>query len=1128
MRKKVKTIMLVLIGCLSAIAVFSADVENKCSVDFEKDGTAVLSNSMFSVSVSPYVGQNYGISKWFNKPTGFEMIDVLYGQTDYVKGHILGERWEHAKKDGKPTGTPLTHNFLTVPLLVQMNDETRANELVQVGAGNYKWKKTIIIRQDYSMIEINYELENLKSDPVSTALRFHSAMSPGARGAYQDKSEIIFIDTKDGVLALDQSLNADKYYERYKQDKYFIPQWEKKGAKRNWIHKKLTTPSLTGNWIAQVNQKNGDGMTMIVEKEKLVGFYNCPGVTIEPVMKAIFLKKGEKWQARIFLGSFSGAKGEKIVDSNPLFVSCGKLTIKSGKLTGRIIPLFKGQLQVSDDSGKVIFEASADSRKTVDISCEISSSENWTVKALDTKNRFIGSIDRNEKLNLYSPKIEIVDVEKPAMSWFFGLFGTEVYTQDGDENKIKDFLDKRDFTVYCAWNDSKEVKALAVKIAAELGVGIAYTKPKGKLLMIGSVGDALIRDTGMVKQSISAEWPGKDKGAILYYDNVEFIQNPAILIGGSNSKGALKAEELFISKFLNSIQAPTGFAFWPASNSDQIYPYSRPAENVGDKIVIEMAKGEYECAQAVITSYEDLSDVKISVAPLISEKTGRVLKKSYRASVRRRIGPIQIRWVNYYPIDRKDGWAGYPDPLLTRPDSFINSDKSQSLWLTFITPEKMDAGVYTSSITCKSKQGTKIIPIKIKVWDFVIPKNGLLQGEAYTTLANLPAPHRRELSTHHLRRWVRNLVEHGMRMIHIGVPGMMRYHFDKEGKLKDIGDWFIASEDGKIALDASYLKWLINEADKAGRPYDLSYMLYMDHLTGRQMFLFKRAFPKRFDKLPVRKSHFYANYYSQEMLTLAKRFFVKNKLMKRIMVKVGDEPRSLDIWYNRFVIGTAKAGLPYYTCLNSIDWKTAEDKITDLVLWQPLYMYYNKEFFEKAKKAGVKVSWYNCGPPPRIAIMTPASELRGYIWQGAKADLDIIAWWGIQTWGSEGSGTGKDLWQNRYAHWNMATYPVHPYKKAYTKKGRGWVDTAPIDSVRWELIREGMEDAWYVNILRKEIAKVREKGHKKAAEKAQAVLDKIWKEVFPTMNDYRPEYAKILQARKAIAEEIVKLQKIKK
>jgi len=186
--------------------------------------------------------------------------------------------------------------------------------------------------------------------------------------------------------------------------------------------------------------------------------------------------------------------------------------------------------------------------------------------------------------------------------------------------------------------------------------------------------------------------------------------------------------------------------------------------------------------------------------------------------------------------------------------------------------------------------------------------------------------------------------------------------------------------------------------------------------------------------------------------------------------------------------------------------------------FQTLYMLHDPEFFRRAKENGYLVSWYNCGPPPRTAIGATASELRSYLWQAAKADLDVICWWGIQCW----YGTG-DVWRNRYSHWNSVMYPAHPAKPAWLKQGAGWMDSPPLDSIRWEIIRDGMEDTRYVTLLRARIAEARRAGRAAEADRAEAVLQAIWKDVFPTLNDYNPPYETILASRRKIAEAILAL-----
>ena len=62
------------------------------------------------------------------------------------------------------------------------------------------------------------------------------------------------------------------------------------------------------------------------------------------------------------------------------------------------------------------------------------------------------------------------------------------------------------------------------------------------------------------------------------------------------------------------------------------------------------------------------------------EKTGKTLSKRYVTPYRRRNGPIRVRWVNFFPIntDRtRKGFAGFPDPLLSRPTTYLKAGDSQ-------------------------------------------------------------------------------------------------------------------------------------------------------------------------------------------------------------------------------------------------------------------------------------------------------------------------------------------------------------------------------------------------------------------------------------------------------------------
>jgi hypothetical protein len=1081
------------------------------AVTMRRDGSVTLENALVRATASNRPGAEQGLQSWIFKPTGFEMIDVLYGQTDYIQGHALGERWDTVTLDGIKSAAPAV-GTLYVPLENGVAADGSGAKIVQVAQGDDRWQRTFVLRRDLAALEVRYELKNLSNRPGCFALRFHSALSPGARGKYQNRNEDIWLPTDDGALGLDQSLSVDEYLKKFSSSIYFLPMNDE--PRRSWARN--VKSNLAGNWAAQVNRESGDGVALIIERKTLAGFYNSPGATLEPVLRAVVLQPGESWSTRVFLSSFTGVRSKKIVDANPLYAATAKPRIENGTLGGEVVPCFAGTLQVVDEAGKIVFVENALPTQVITLHGRLAGA-NWSIVARDTTGAIIGSVNAKGEVELSEPKVSTPKAEKPVVE-------AEVYSDKSTPEQVRAFLAPRDFTVYADWSAPPEQKEAARRIALKLGVGLTWTKPEGQIrvLALGAPQEnEVVREAGLLRHSVTAQWPGAGKGAILAYDNYEGTQQPVLLVTGSDEAGTMRALQQFERQYLSDVKAPQGFDFWATSTGTKVYPFTHPPQNKGDeKVVLQVARGEYESAQLVLTAYEELRGIVVSLAPLVNAATGKEIdKKLYLTDFQRRNGPLWLRTVRYFPLDPPGGWSGVPDPLMERPITNLEAERSQALWLTAIIPEGATPGLYRSAITVKSGAQTKTIPIEINVWNFVVPRDGLL-GEPYINLENFPPDDKRRLTDKDVKALVENLVEHGMRRIHLGPDAMFRWHFSPQGEYKGKETrWLEVSDDGQVALDASYFDELVETCDKAAKPYDLSYMVYAKILLNG-FGDFRRAFPHRFAGRPDRGKSTSQSYYAQEMMQLYKHHLEKRGWMKRMVLKIADEPRGFDFWYDNTTQAAREVGLPMMTSFNAIDFREAEKALDKVALWQVLYQLHNPEFFEKAKAAGMPVSWYNCGPPPRIAAQATASEIRAYLWQAAKADLDVIAWWGIQCW----PGNNSTVWTDRYSSWNSVMYPQNPQLPPWQKPGKGWVDKAPIDSIRWELIREGMEDARYVYLLRDLIAQAKKKGLNAQADKAQGVLDAIWKNVFPTLNDYRPEYSLIYDSRQQVAEAIIDLQ----
>jgi len=156
-------------------------------------------------------------------------------------------------------------------------------------------------------------------------------------------------------------------------------------------------------------------------------------------------------------------------------------------------------------------------------------------------------------------------------------------------------------------------------------------------------------------------------------------------------------------------------------------------------------------------------------------------------------------------------------------------------------------------------------------------------------------------------------------------------------------------------------------------------------------------------------------------------------------------------------------------------------------LWCPVSHNYDREAAEKRRAAGDRFWWYVCcGPKTPYAglfIDHPATELRVWLWQTWKRKIEGVLVWSTNYWTSSAAYPDRDRPQNPYED------PMGWVSGYSTKKGvrRPWgngdgrfvyppescagahpdgpVRDGPVDSIRWEMLRDGLEDYEYLAVL---------------------------------------------------------------
>lgn len=156
-------------------------------------------------------------------------------------------------------------------------------------------------------------------------------------------------------------------------------------------------------------------------------------------------------------------------------------------------------------------------------------------------------------------------------------------------------------------------------------------------------------------------------------------------------------------------------------------------------------------------------------------------------------------------------------------------------------------------------------------------------------------------------------------------------------------------------------------------------------------------------------------------------------------------------------------------------------------LWCPISDQFNPKTAEERQKLGERFWWYVCtGPKAPYAglfLDHSAPEMRIWLWQTFQRNINGILVWQCNYWNSDTAYPNARNVQNPYADpmsWTSG-YGTPAGKKVPWGNGDGRfiyppLDAAgspgdpvldgPVDSIRWEQLRDGIEDYEYLTILR--------------------------------------------------------------
>lgn len=553
------------------------------------------------------------------------------------------------------------------------------------------------------------------------------------------------------------------------------------------------------------------------------------------------------------------------------------------------------------------------------------------------------------------------------------------------------------------------------------------------------------------------------------------------------SSGEPIAEASFVGQVMSPAPKPVGGiissgawgTLWHCVSTFKVMRDTKPPTNKVQAIQISAAANEYEPFQLVLKPSSRLTNVKVIPHTLVGPKGAKI--EAWNISVR------QVEYVDVKEPTSPDVAPGaYPDPLPELTSMTTRQGVNNPIWVTVYVPPKTAPGDYNGTIDITADGLKKlVVPLKVHVWNFELPSVSKLRtaygcslnGPIYYQGAKTLEQKRRLVELYNLDFWRHRIA-----------PYAPYAFYDIKAKL----------ENGKITLDFSDFDIAIQKFFPLFNSYNLPHF-GMGDTAGMD-------FGDNYDQLKV-----------EYMRMVTEHLADKGQIAKGYNY-IMDEPTEEQYKAVRDAAELCRMADQRIKVLLT---EQVEDALIGYVdIWVPVLPAYNEEKSKARQKAGEEVWWYVCCGPhhpyPNNFIDYPAIDHRILHWITWRYGVNGILYWSATYWRDNPweiamsyTPDGKGKWGNGDGR---LLYP--PVKKPSDQ----FVDKGPVPSIRWEMIREGVEDYDYFRILEDRIAKSANKSGSAVAKAREAL--KLVESCAKSRTEYCKDPAKLESVRIKVAEAI--------
>lgn len=535
-------------------------------------------------------------------------------------------------------------------------------------------------------------------------------------------------------------------------------------------------------------------------------------------------------------------------------------------------------------------------------------------------------------------------------------------------------------------------------------------------------------------------------------------------------------------------------ALWQTDVCDKIFSDSTPGEETA--VHFQAAANEYESALIGVRTDADLESATIAVSDLSNpEQSASISADNVRV---REVGTLHIDHNTSFAdnIITRKAPCDIPEILYDRSTIAFQKDESKGIWLTLFVPKGTPAGKYVGKLTLSSGEFSKQIDVEAEVFPFELQDARNLHITNWWSPSNIAKYHKVEyLSEEYwiiLEKYIQNMGDHRQDTLDVNwVPnefvtasinqnGDWEFNFQKFDRLADLAAKYGVLE----RLELAHVGWIDRKAHQ---------------VAFRQITIYD-ARKKENVKLNI-----------DEWLAPVLKAFCNHLrergLFERAMIHVADEPYLPDVDSWRAASAKIRAIEPELKQIDAIEAINFDDCLD---VWVPKISHFDRwrSAFEQRRDKG-EFWYYICCHPygeayPNRFMDIPGVRIRALHWINYSENLSGYLHWGFNYWRDDPYGPPtKDYGPGD-------THVVYP--------GEG----GPVDSVRWEIERESVEDYEYLKTLENKIADIKKEY---PAEKTwfldpKSRPEEIARKVAPTLASSTLDYNVLNQARLEAVNEI--------